>query len=82
MIDKITQNFYMLENECLERFSPQNIVFQYLERYFHDFNMSNDKHKTELTTLVNELMTDNDSKSMLLLFVTCAPFRNLRCSFL
>ena len=27
MIDKITQNFHMLENECLERFSPQNIVF-------------------------------------------------------
>jgi hypothetical protein len=26
MIDVITPNFHMLENECLERFSPQNIV--------------------------------------------------------
>ena len=29
--------------------------FEYLGRYF-DFNMSNDKHKAELTTLVNELL--------------------------
>ena len=27
MIDEITQNFHMLENECLERFCPPNIVF-------------------------------------------------------
>ncbi|CAB4037035.1 Hypothetical predicted protein [Paramuricea clavata] len=32
-------------------------------RYF-DFNMSSDNHKTELTTLVNELMTDIDSKPL------------------
>ena len=38
-------------------------AFQYLGRYF-DFNMSNDNHKTELTTLVNELMTDIDSKPL------------------
>ena len=29
--------------------------FEYLGRYF-DFNMSNDKHKAELTTLVNEFI--------------------------
>ncbi|CAB4013493.1 Hypothetical predicted protein, partial [Paramuricea clavata] len=38
-------------------------AFQYLGRYF-DFNMSNDNYKTELTTLVNELMTDIDSKPL------------------
>ena len=38
-------------------------AFQYLGRYF-DFNMSNNNHKTELTTLVNELMTDIDSKPL------------------
>ncbi|CAB4011028.1 Hypothetical predicted protein [Paramuricea clavata] len=38
-------------------------AFQYLGRYF-DFNMSNDNHKTELTTLVNELMNDIDSKPL------------------
>jgi hypothetical protein len=27
MIDDITQNFHMLENEYLERFSLQNMVF-------------------------------------------------------
>ena len=37
--------------------------FQYLGRYF-DFHMSNDNHKTELTTLLNELMTDIDSKPL------------------
>ena len=37
--------------------------FEYLGRYF-DFNMSNDKHKVELTTLVNELLTDIDSKPL------------------
>ena len=37
--------------------------FEYLGRYF-DFNMSNDKHKAELTTLVNELLTDIDSKPL------------------
>ena len=37
--------------------------FQYLGRYF-DFHMSNDNHKTELTTLFNELMTDIDSKPL------------------
>ena len=36
-------------------------AFQYLGRYF-DFNMSNDNHKMELTKLINELMTDIDSK--------------------
>ncbi|CAB4031221.1 Hypothetical predicted protein [Paramuricea clavata] len=38
-------------------------AFQYLGRYF-DFNMSNDNHKTELTTPVNELMTDINSKPL------------------
>ena len=37
--------------------------FQYLGRYF-DFHMSNENHKTELTTLFNELMTDIDSKPL------------------
>ena len=37
--------------------------FEYLGRYF-DFNMSNDKHKAELTTLVNELLIDIDSKPL------------------
>ncbi|CAB4038604.1 Hypothetical predicted protein [Paramuricea clavata] len=37
--------------------------FQYLGRYF-DFHMSNDNHKTELTTLLNELMSDIDSKPL------------------
>ncbi|CAB3986396.1 Hypothetical predicted protein [Paramuricea clavata] len=38
-------------------------AFQYLGRNF-DFNMSNNNHKTELTTLVNKLMTDIDSKPL------------------
>ena len=38
-------------------------AFQYLGRYF-DFSMSNSNHKTELATLVNELMTDIDSKPL------------------
>ncbi|CAB4018557.1 Hypothetical predicted protein [Paramuricea clavata] len=38
-------------------------AFQYLGRYF-DFNMSNNNHKTELTTLVNELMTHIDLKPL------------------
>ena len=38
-------------------------AFQYLGRYF-DFNMSNDNHKMELTKLINELMTDIDSKPL------------------
>ena len=38
-------------------------AFQYSGRYF-DFNMSKNNHKTELTTLVNELMTDIDSKPL------------------
>ena len=33
--------------------------FQYLGRYF-DFEMSNNNHKEELTSLVNEIMTDID----------------------
>ena len=37
--------------------------FQYLGRYF-DFNMSNDNHKMELTKLINDLMTDIDSKPL------------------
>ena len=38
--------------------------FKYLGRYF-DFHMSNDNHKTELTILlINELMTDIDSKPL------------------
>ncbi len=37
--------------------------FKYLGRYF-DFNMSDDNHKTDLITLVNELMTDIDSKPL------------------
>ncbi|CAB4002828.1 Hypothetical predicted protein [Paramuricea clavata] len=37
--------------------------FQYLGRYF-DFHMSNDNHKTELVTLLNELMSDVDSKPL------------------
>ena len=32
-------------------------AFQYLGRYF-DFSMSNNNHKTELTTLVNELINN------------------------
>ena len=38
-------------------------AFQYLGRYF-DFNTSNDNHKMELTKLINELMTDIDSKPL------------------
>ena len=37
--------------------------FQYLGRFF-DFNMSNDNHKTEITTLINQLMTDIDSNPL------------------
>ena len=37
-------------------------ALQYLGRYF-DFNMSNNNHETELTTLV-KLMTDIDSKPL------------------
>ena len=57
-------------------------AIQYLEHYFHDFNMSNDNHKTELTTLVNELMTDIDSKPLHPCYEKehVAPFCNL-CSF-
>ncbi|CAB4009196.1 Hypothetical predicted protein [Paramuricea clavata] len=38
-------------------------AFQYLGLYF-DFKMSNNNHNTELTTLVNEPMTDIDSKPL------------------
>ena len=37
--------------------------FKYLGRYF-DFQMSNDNHKTEITTLINQLMTNIDSKPL------------------
>ena len=37
--------------------------FQYLGRYF-DFEMSNNNHKEELTSLVNEIMTDIDLKPL------------------
>ena len=37
--------------------------FKYLGRYF-DFNMSDDNHKTDLLTLINELMTDTDLKPL------------------
>ena len=37
--------------------------FKYLGRYF-DFNMSDDNHKTDLLTLINELMTDIDLKPL------------------
>ena len=37
--------------------------FQYLGRYF-DFDMSNNNHKAELTTLVNDLMADTDTKPL------------------
>ena len=37
--------------------------FQYLGRYFC-FTMSDEKHKSELTSLVEELMTDIDSKPL------------------
>ena len=37
--------------------------FQYLGRYF-DFEMSNNNHKEELTSLVNEIMTDTDLKPL------------------
>ena len=36
----------------------------YYYYYYYYFNMSNDKHKAELTTLVNELLTDIDSKPL------------------
>ena len=35
--------------------------FKYLGRDY-DFQMSNDNHKTEITTLINQLMTNIDSK--------------------
>ena len=37
--------------------------FKYLGRYF-DFNMFDDNHKTDLLTLINELMTDIDLKPL------------------
>ena len=37
--------------------------FQYLGRYF-DFEMSNNNHKEELTSFVNEIMTDIDLKPL------------------
>ncbi len=37
--------------------------FQYLGRYFN-FNMSDEQHKTELTTLIEELMNNIDSKPL------------------
>ena len=37
--------------------------FQYLGRYFN-FNMSDEKHKSELTSLAEELMADIDSKPL------------------
>ena len=37
--------------------------FQYIGRYF-DFNMSDDPHRSELTMLLNELMTDIDLKPL------------------
>ena len=37
--------------------------FQYLGRYFN-FNMSDEQHKSELKTLVDELMTNIDSKPL------------------
>ena len=37
--------------------------FQYLGRYFN-FDMSEDQHKSELTGLIKELMSDIDSKPL------------------
>ena len=38
-------------------------AFQYLGRYF-SFNMSDEHHKSELISLVEELMAENDSKPL------------------
>ena len=48
------------------RLIPKIIIgesFQYLGRYF-DFEMSNNNHKEELTSLVNEIKTDIDLKPL------------------
>ena len=37
--------------------------FRYLERYF-DFNMSNNQHMSELSSLVQDLMCDIDEKPL------------------
>ena len=52
----------LINNQLIPRINIGE-SFQYLGRYF-DFNMSNDNHKTEIITLINQLMTDIDSKPL------------------
>ena len=63
----ITKSVQYLPKRLINnRLIPTVIIgesFQYLERHF-DFDMSNDNQKAELTTLVNGLMTDIDSKPL------------------
>ena len=51
-----------INNDCVPRVKIGE-CFKYLGRYF-DFKMSNDCHKSELTKLVNNMMTDIDSKPL------------------
>jgi hypothetical protein len=62
-ITKSVQYFpkFLINNNLIPTIKIE--AFQYFGRNI-DFNMSNDNHKTELTTLVNELMTDIDSKPL------------------
>ncbi len=45
----------LINNQLIPKVNIREL-FKYLGRYF-DFNMSDDNHKTDLLTLINELMT-------------------------
>ena len=52
----------LINNQLIPTIAIGN-SFQYLGRYF-DFHMSNENHKTEIITQINDLMTDIDSKPL------------------
>ena len=53
----------LLINNCLIPTTNIGESFQYLGRFF-DYHMSDQKHKSELITLVDELMSDIDQKPL------------------
>ena len=52
----------LINNQVIPTIAIAN-SFQYLGCYF-DFHTSNQNHKTEITTLIKDLMTDIDSKPL------------------
>ena len=52
----------LINNQLIPRINIGE-SFKYLGRYF-DFNMSNDNHKTEIITLIDQVMTEIESKPL------------------